>query len=281
MRRNTILILIALAAILVAGCPQQQSAEKPPPPPDPEAPTLEESEPVQLTAYINVTSGCQEPTVNLLQSLGEKYSDSVDVEIVDFGSTEGNKRWREDGLQCMTLLFDGSPAVRIPTDGGQKQTVVFYFPAGFSWTHDDLKQTFAAIDEGTAEILSEEEAQKVLAPKPIEMTVEVREVEDGAEVVMNDTAVFTITQEADGSTPKQRAEAAKTAIEEWTSGNVHPTQLTVMNAGQGWSVLANGKELVRVYAVDAEAAGVEPVRKYAAQWMSGIKEAIVAAGRAE
>jgi hypothetical protein len=235
---------------------------------------------VELTAYINVAHGCQEPTVELLKELAQQYDDVVDTEIVDFGSPEGLERWQKDGLKCMAFMFEGSPVVRIPGEGGQKRTVIFYFPVGFSWTHEDLKQTFAAIATGEAEILSEEEARKALAPVPVEVQVEVREVAEGAEVVMNGEVAFTVTQEAGGETPLQRAQAAKGALEEWTSEPVHTTQLSLMDAEKGWSILADGKELIRVYKADADAAGVEQGKKHAAEWMKGINGAIVAAVRA-
>ncbi|MEA3403396.1 MAG: hypothetical protein U9R79_19295 [Armatimonadota bacterium] len=281
MRLCTGLLLVAFVLVLLAGCAERQ-AQQPmkPPPQEVAAGPAEAPDTVELTAYINVTSGCQEPTVELLKELAQQYDDVIDMEVIDFGSPEGNERWREDGLKCMALMFDGSPVVRIPGEDGEKRTVIFYFPVGFSWTHQDLKQTFAAIAAGEAEILSEEEARKALAPVPVEVEVEVREVAQGAEVVMNGEVAFTITQEAGGKTPLQRAQAAREALEEWTSEPVHTTQLSVMDAEKGWSILAEGKELIRVYPADADAAGVEQGKKHAAEWMKGIKGGIVAAVRA-
>jgi len=272
--------LAALALIMLAGCPTQQ-AQEPALPPEAEVPLPEPTGAVQLTAYINVASGCQDWTVELLKELEEQYDDAVDMEIVDFGKPEGMARMREEGVSCMALLFDGSPVVRIPDEHGGKRTNTFYFPVGFGWTHDDLRETFAAIAAGEAEILSEEEARKELAPEPVEMEVEVNEVDGGAEVLMNGQVALTITQAAGGQSALERAEAAGEAIENWTSEPVHPRQLSIVEAegGEGWSVLGRGEELVRAYQVDAEAAGIEPPRKCAAQFLDGIRCGIVAAAR--
>lgn len=272
-------LIVCAVAALMAGC---QRIEPPIDEPiaEPVGHTDEQpaGKPVHLTAYINVTSGCQEPTVELVRELDEQY-DAVEVEMVDFGSTEGAKRWREDGLQCEALLFDGSPVVRIPDGEGGEETVVFYFPAGFSWTHDDLRRTFEAIEAGEADILSEEEARKALAPREVDIEVSVKETDEGAQIVLNGEPAFTITQTAGGQEPAERAEAAKESMDTWFAGPVHPTQLAVIDAEKGWSVVGEDTELVRVYPADAEAAQVEPGKKFAAQWMAGIKGALVAAAR--
>jgi len=282
-RLQTLLLLVASIVVLLSGCPQQlQPGETVPDAGELVAPGPEEAEapsgPVQLIAYINVSSGCQDWTVEVLNDLDEQY-DSVDMEIIDFGTPEGMKRLEQDGVSCMALLFDGSPVLRLPEEGGGKRTVTFYFPVGFGWTHDDLKQAFAAIDTGEAEILSEEEAREALAPEAVEMEVTVEETDEGVDVLMNGQVALTITEEAGGQTPLQRAEAAKAALEEWTDEPVHPHQLKVMDEDDGWSVLGRGTELVRVYKADAEAAGVEPGKKLASRWFKGIRCGIVGAAR--
>jgi hypothetical protein len=279
MKLRPALILVALALVVLTGCTERAAQQSPEPPAREIAGTPTDT--VKLTAYINVTSRCQDPTVELLKELAQQYADCVKMELVDFGTPEGKKRLDEDEVACMALLFNGSPVVRIPGEDGEKRTVTFYFPVGFGWTHDDLRQTFAAIESGEIEVLDEREARAALAPELIEMKVTVNEADGAAEVLMNGQVAFTITEDGGGRTPLQRAETAKEALEEWTSEPVHPHQLQVMDAeqGDGWSVQANGKELVHVYEGDAEAAGVTPPKKYAAEWLRGIRYGISVATR--
>jgi len=144
-------MLVALVLVVMAGCHRQ--AQAPMEPPEREV-ADEPTDTIKLTAYINVTSRCQDPTVELLKELAQQYADCVKMELVDFGTPEGKKRLDEDEVACMALLFNGSPVVRIPGEDGEKRTVTFYFPVGFGWTHDDLRQTFAAIESGEIEVLT-------------------------------------------------------------------------------------------------------------------------------
>ncbi|MFW5868329.1 MAG: hypothetical protein ACOCX2_10965 [Armatimonadota bacterium] len=281
-RSRGIAFVIVSILVLIAGCAEQQAQ----PPVDPaevalaEQAATDQDRPVKLDAYINVASGCQDWTVDVINELDEQY-DSIEAEIIDFGLPEGLERMEEEGISCMTLLFDGSPVVQIPDEQGGTRTVVFYFPVGFGWTHEDLTQAFAAIDSGEAKILDETEAQKALAPEQVAMEVTAEEAEEGANVLMNGQIALTITEEAGGRTPMQRAEAARAAIAEWTAEPVHPRQLKIIDGDDGWSIVGRDNELVHVYHADAEAAGVTPGKKFASQWFNGIRCGIVGAARSD
>ncbi|MBD3292089.1 MAG: hypothetical protein GF393_04135 [Armatimonadia bacterium] len=287
-RLSTFVLLVAAVAALLAGCPQQEAPEGMVEEPPNEIAEQEEiagqetssdaDGAVHLAAYINVASGCQDWTVQVLNDLNDEY-DSVDVEIIDFGTPEGMERMRDNGISCMTLLFEGSPVVQFPDEDGGTRTVTFYFPVGFGWTHEDLEAAFAAIDAGEADILSEEEAREALAPEQVEMEVTVEETEDGVDVLMNGQVALTITEEAGGKTPMERAEEAQAALTEWTGEAVHPRQLSIVDQDDGWSVMGRDAELIRVYKADAEAAGMDPGKKLASQWFKGIRCGIVAAAR--
>ncbi len=276
-RQHVALLIFASLLVLLLGCPAPQT-QAPVEPPE-LAIADQQDAPVQLTAYINVASGCQVPTIELLEELVKQSDGAVSMEMIDFGTPSGVERMKEDGIDCLTLLFDGSPVIRIPGEDGEKRTVMFYYPAGFGWTLEDLEQTFAAIESGKAEFLSEEETRKVLAPLPIEMTVAVAETDEGVNVLMNGEVAFTIIQGAGDQTPLERAEAAKSALEAWTSGPVHPHQVRMAEKEDGWSVTGSGNELTHVYKVDAEAAGVASVRECASEWVRGIKQSIMTATR--
>lgn len=269
-------LLLALSLILVfaGGCARTQA-----PAPAPEEAQSPPSK-TRIIAYINVASGCQEPTVELVNALTEEYADVVELEMVDFGSPEGEQRWYGDGMDCMGFLFDGSPALRFPDDDGAPRTVAFLMPAGFGWTHEDLEQAFAALRAGTAEILTEEEARQELAPKPAVVELGVREVNGHAEVQMNGSPLFTIRAEADGKTPVERARAAQAALHTWTDQPVHPSQLSAARREDGtFRILAGGNEVIQVTDADVAAAGLDEPTELLEEWISSIKSGIVEAVR--
>jgi hypothetical protein len=93
--------------------------------------------PLKITAYINVTSGCQRPTEAFLAKLAKTYGDKVSLEVVNFGTPEGMKRWRGDGMKCMGIRLDGQDVSEIMFRG-VKLKVAFMKPEGFFWTHEEL-----------------------------------------------------------------------------------------------------------------------------------------------
>ncbi len=93
---------------------------------------------LRLTAYINIASGCQGPTEQFLRDLARRYAGRVALEMVDFGTPEGQKRWKADGHHCMTITLDGSSQATIVSKGVEL-TVSFTMPAGHLWIHEDLE----------------------------------------------------------------------------------------------------------------------------------------------
>jgi hypothetical protein len=230
-----------------------------------------------VKVYINVTSGCQADTVNLLNTLGMDYRDCVDLEIIDFGSPEGEQRWRADGLDCLTLLFNGSPAVKFPGADGALKTVTFFMPAGFNWTHDDLKEAFAAIKAGKLQSLSEEQANKETEPRAVSLKVTTHKSADGAEVLINGTPCLTLKTAAGGQSPAQRATIVQQGLQQWASSPLHPTELTVATAAGDTVLMARGYKLITVTEADARAAGLGLPKNLALQWLNGLKKPVVAA----
>jgi hypothetical protein len=233
---------------------------------------------VRIVAYINISSGCQASTVKLINDLAIKYSEFAQVEFVDFGDGgAGAQRWADDGLDCMTILFNGSPVVRIPGPDGEAKTVVYAMPEGFSWTHDDLKASFAAMKTGKLEILTEEEARAALAPKDVKLQAKVVTSGSAAELQINGTPVLTLKAQADGKSAAQRAQAAKAAIDEWGKKPIHPSQLSITMIDESASIQANEQEIIRVTAADVKAAGAAGQRQLANEWLKGISGAIAGA----
>lgn len=131
--------------MIIAGCNRPASTETPAAAPA-----------VKILGYINVSSGCQQATVDFLGGLPAKYP-GVEVELVDFGDGgPGARRWEESGLKCMAVLIDGESIVRYPV-GQEMRMTAFRSPAGLAWTHEDFEQALQAALAGKLEPVSEEE----------------------------------------------------------------------------------------------------------------------------
>jgi len=153
--------LIVALLISLTGCQQAKTVV-----PVPSGPP-----PVQLRAYINVSSGCQQATIDFMQGLKQKYP-RLQVELVDFGDGgAGLDRWQQSGYKCMTLEIDGHSVVKFPLNGKTK-AVAFHMPAGFSWEHEDLAQAVAAAMSGKLQPATEEEAMEGVSPEQMKAKVE-------------------------------------------------------------------------------------------------------------
>ena len=241
------------------------------------------SEKMSITAYINVASGCQASTVELLEALSEEYADHTTVELVDFGSPEGAQRWRSDGMECMAFVFDQgdgpSPVVKFPNREGKTKTVVFFMPAGFGWQHEDLEDVFAAIKDGKAALLSEEEARKALAPKMVEVTTSVKETDKGVQVLLDGQIALTVKADADGKTAKERAEVAQAAIDEWLAEPVQPNDLKVAAKDEVTVLQAGEIEIMTATKADADSEKMKNSRQVANVWGTRLKKLLVQAAQ--
>lgn len=145
MRLKTLLpAILLITAAIITGCNRPASTE----PPAPAA--------AEILGYINVSSGCQQPTVDFLKALPAKYP-GVEVELVDFGDGgPGAQRWEESGLKCMAVLINGDSIVRYPV-GQEMRMTAFRSPAGLAWTHEDFEQALQAALAGKLQPVTEEE----------------------------------------------------------------------------------------------------------------------------
>ncbi|MDX9980682.1 MAG: hypothetical protein RBU25_11720, partial [Lentisphaeria bacterium] len=108
------------------------------------------AEPLKITAYIQVQSGCQRHTEDFLAKLAKTHGDKVALEIVDFGTPEGMKRLRADGMNCMGVRLDGQQECEIVFRGVPLK-VAFLKPAGFFWLHEELETAVRQKLEGVAD----------------------------------------------------------------------------------------------------------------------------------
>lgn len=265
--------MLLVAVAMLSGCTRSSSPPQAPPEPPAGAPQAD-SPKWKITAYINVTSGCQAPTVELLRKLAAEHQAKVDLEIVDFGSPEGADRWRQAGLDCMSLLFNDSPVLRFPGTDETPKVVVFFMPAGFSWTHEDLQDAFDAIEAGKAEVLTEEQAREELQPRQVEFKTEVHQRGEAFEVQVNGTAVLELSVKADDKSAAERAGAVKSSIEAWSKEPLHENQLSMASRNGKIVLLAKGKPLVAVTQEDAKAAGVKEAKQLGMEWLGNLKQAI-------
>ncbi len=269
--------LLALAA---AGC---KKAEAPPefPQATPKTPAGEKA---KLTAWINVTSGCQKETVQLLKELAETYKDRVEVEIIDFGQPEGARRWQDSGLGCMAIQFNGETAVTFPKDG-EETTAIFKMPAGFTWTHEDLRAAFAALANGTLRPATEQEIAELTAPRMIDLDIRSQEVSDMVDghkrygqLLINNEVVARLYGKLKGKSPAQRAKAAQLALEKWISQPVLPSDLSTAQGPDGWGVYAQEILVLVALPEDAARAGKDMTpEKLADKWLKAIRKHVAQA----
>lgn len=283
MSLRTLIVVLALGAVALSGCPKKTAS---PPPPE-IGPTGQEGQAaenapqkVKVTAYINVSSGCQASTVKLVDDLAVKYVDLVDVEVVNFGSPEGYRRWQGDGMECMAILFDNgkgpSPALKFKGRDGKKKTHVFFMPAGFSWEHEDLEDAFAALKDGKLTILSEDEAKgELAAAQPIKIIATVKTTDKGAQVMVGDEPVLTVKAKAGEASAADRAETARKAITEWATKPVLPGDIQIAEEGAAVVLKAGHVEIITVTAEDAKQASAASPKELAMDWAGALKKAVV------
>jgi hypothetical protein len=276
MRRISTTITIACAALAFAvltltSC-QHGDAKAPP-----------ASNKVHVDAYINVSSGCQAATVELLQKLATQYADRIELTITDFGG-DGFAKWHEAGLTCMTILFDGSPAVVVDAPGGA-MPIVFQMPAGISWTHEDLEHAFAAAAIGKLRTATEDEIQAANTPKTYALKFSAQESKDLAsdkvkfQLLAGGKAVAEITEKDGDRSPKDRAGKAAKVLSDWVANPILLGDLKMEATAPGRiAIIAAGASVLTATEADAKAVGETDPKKIASKWMSAIKGALLAAG---
>jgi hypothetical protein len=97
------------------------------------------AEKVNIKAYLNLGSDCQQETINLLDNLAKEYSGKVFVEYIDFSTKEGAERTRKDGLSCAGLVINGKQTYAIIDKNGAQKNVTFSHPINAQYTADDVK----------------------------------------------------------------------------------------------------------------------------------------------
>lgn len=279
-----VLGLIAVLMVSLAGCPGRVPEEGPGVG-GAQVPALQPPA-VTLTAYINVSSGCQQPTVDFIKELESKHEGRLAVEFIDFGDQgAGNRAWKEAGLDCMALQIDGASTVAWG-EGEERRTVSFNYPVGFTWTHEDLAAAIEVALGGELGPGDPEEAQALglLQAKVTAQSVKVADtgVETG-QFLINDKVVIEVTQSRGDLIPAQRVTAAAKALTEVLEQPFKPSSLSVEQVEEGWALMAGEAVLLIATEADAEAAHIEPVGRassptqLAEQWSLALREALAKA----
>jgi hypothetical protein len=262
-------LMAVVSLISCMGCPTptpvDDSEEAPP------------DEPVAtLTAYINITSGCQQPTVDFIKALEREHGDKLAVEFVDFGDADkGFKAWKEAGLSCMALQINGNSTVTWG-EGEDRRTVTFEYPVDFCWTHEALAEAVQAAIEGRLQPGSPEEAE---GPRILEVKVAGRSVKVGetgpetGQLTVDDAVIVEITQGQGEMDPAQRVTAAAEALNRELERPFKPSTLRVEQMDEGWAVMAGDETLLIATDADAEATQAAP-KKLAETWLTKIRQAL-------
>ena len=182
-------------------------------------------------------------------------------------------------MDCMAILFDNgngpSPALKFKGRDGEEKTVVFFMPAGFSWSHEDLEDAFAALKAGELTILSEDEAKQEVAPRELDVTVAIKDTDDGSQILVAEEPVFTVMAGLDDATAADRANAAKAAIEKWLAKPVQPGDIQVSEKDGAVVLMVGPVEIITVTDEDAQKASAENAKALAMEWAAGLKKVIM------
>ncbi len=274
---------LVIITVGVVGCAPEPEPIGPVMPP-PLTPTAQAPSRVNILAYINVSSGCQEPTIEVLEELDEEYGDQVSLEFVDFGDEgEGTQRWKQDGLDCMAIQVNGGLIQVWEGENGEQQIVDFRNPVGYYWTHDDLKSMVAAWVAGKAHVASEEEAQSVCPPREIVIEVDAIEVTKGdleiGNLMIGDRVAVKFRAPLGDDSPYERASQAADMLLAWIEGPSKKPAFKRKQVEEGkWAVMLGDQTLATVTKADAELEDTTP-EKLAKKWLVGVRCAMAIAVR--
>jgi len=276
-------ICVLLAAVVLLGCTPRGETATAQGPAVGSAPTAAPAEPAQteqhdvaLKAYINVSSGCQQDTVDQLKRW--EQHPRVTLDLVDFGSPEGNKRWRQDGYSCMTILLNGHHKVTIG-EQGHRRIIDLTMPPGFNWLPEDLDEAVQQAIDGRIYYGEEPGASQVVRRAP-QIAIEAREGQaNGREigqVIIGKTAAITFSTTYQELSPFRRAERAVARLKRALINGLTPAQIRAEKQNNAWTVMAGTEAIAVANAEQADRAGVT-AQALAKGWAAKTKQALVAA----
>lgn len=253
---------------LVAGC------EREPQQPDP--PSTIDTSRVQVVAYVNADSPCQAGTIELLRGLAGETPTRLHLTIVDVDTPEGRDRWEESGHDALAIEIGGSSTVTWG-QGESRRTISFLHPAGFAWSHDDLRAAIAAALAGELRPADPAEAEGV---RLMDVTVRgqsIRVEDEGAEtgqLIIQDQIVLEVTAPREDLAPGQRVALAAATLSVVLEKSFTPNQLRTEQADGGTALVAG--EAAVLVATETDVAGREiSTGTLAEQWRRAVHEALI------
>lgn len=228
---------------------------------------------VSILAYVNVSSGCQQNTVDFLNQLKAKYAPNVKLEMVDFGDGgKGTRRWQESGHRCMTIELNGMSMVKYPYQG-KTQVRAFRQPAGFIWSHADLEHAVQAGLTGQLAAATEAEVEAAFVAAPVTNSVLVTNtrVQGKAQslIKLNGFPVMRLY----GQDASTRANNVAQTLRAWLMGKYSRGALTIKQNGSGWAVMTGSTKLITATAADAKAAGTS-AKALAESWRKNVASSL-------
>jgi len=277
-------VLALVLAFLMCGCrqstarmPTDTSAAAQTAPVAQPQPVADTGPKVTVKAYINVSSGCQTKTVDLLKKLDQE-NDRLTLELIDFGTPEGNRRWRDDGFNCMTILINGKSTVTFG-DPGHRRIVTFQYPPGFQWIPEDLERAIKDALTGKLYYGEEPGATRIESRAPT-LRITSREATLGGrkvgEVLINGQVAIRFRTTYQGLPPLQRAEQTVGRIKRLLAGNFTPGQLRATKVDSDVVLAAGDKVICVADAPQAKLLGTTPT-ELAKAWGMSLKKALVTA----
>jgi len=236
------------------------------------------NKPIAVKGYINVSSGCQQVTVDLLKRMAAQNS-RLQLELIDFGQAEGSRRWRADGFSCMTILINGHSTVTFGPRGS-RQVVTFHYPPGFQWTVQDLEGALKAALDGTIYYGEEAGATKVESRLPTLRITSREGVINGrkvGEVLVNGQVAVRLRTTFDGLPPLQRAEQAAARLKRAMAvPGFQPSSIRVDTVTDGVALIAGDKVLCIADPPQAKLLNTTPT-KLAQGWDASLTKALATA----
>jgi len=235
---------------------------------------------VKIVAYINVASGCQEPTVRFLKEFASKYPEAVSLEIVDFGREEGLARWRREGFNCQTILVNGSTLFRLGSSSFPR-LVILQMPEGVRWTFNDLSAVLMQeLKSPGSAIVNEEQAREIARRTPVATGRSRWNGKEVGEVIVGAQTVFRFTAPFNGSSARKRAEQSAAVLKKLLAAGLKASEVTAAPRKENAAgiVIARGKTVAVV--TEAEAQPLHKKPTIAAQlWAFNLREALRLLGR--
>jgi len=253
-----------------------QATETPTSTPQPEP--VAGGQTIPIKAYINVSSGCQQDTVDLLQRMAGQNA-RIKLELIDFGQAAGSRRWRGDGYSCMTILLNGHSTVTYGPRN-KRQIVTFQYPPGFQWALPDLEGAIKAALDGTIYYGEEPSATKIESRLPTLRITSRETLLNGkkvGELVINGEVAIRFRTSFDNLPPLQRAEQAAARLKRAIAApGFKPSSIGVEKVTDGIGVIANSKVICIADESQAKLLSTTPT-KLAQGWASSLKKALVSA----